>query len=142
MDESTLLVNEGLIMAWIRKVTLAVSALAMAGGSLAATAAPAAAVGGCPSGKLCLYDSGDYRNLAITSTSTKACIDLVYGAHPMPYIRSYVNNLRVNAVVWKSNGSDRLVVQGTIRPGGHSSDAGWDFGYAGAVCMGGVNPNG
>ncbi|MCX5014907.1 proteinase inhibitor I36 SMPI [Streptomyces sp. NBC_00555] len=143
MGESTPLINEGLTMAWIRKATLAVSALAMTGGSLAATAAPAAAVGGCPEypiRKLCLYDSSQYRNLAITSTSTKACIDLVNGPNRMPRIRSYVNNLNRNAVVWKQSGFG-LVVQGTIGPGGHSSDAGWDFGTAGAVCMGGVNPN-
>ncbi|MWA16183.1 proteinase inhibitor I36 SMPI [Streptomyces sp. BA2] len=126
-------------MAWIRKVTLAVSAMAMAGGSLAATAAPAAAVGGCPSKKLCLYKYDDYKVLALTSTSTKACIRIRTGG--LYEIRSYVNNLRVNAVVYKYiAGTTGYVVDGTIRPGGYSSDAGRDFGGYGQVCMGGVKP--
>ncbi|MFD5135107.1 peptidase inhibitor family I36 protein [Streptomyces sp. NPDC058378] len=48
-------------MAWIRKATLAVSGMAMAVGALGATAAPVAAVGGCPAGKLCLYDFINYQ---------------------------------------------------------------------------------
>ncbi|WP_234323756.1 peptidase inhibitor family I36 protein [Streptomyces sp. NRRL F-2580] len=116
------------------------SALAMTVGGLASTTTPAAAVGGCPSGKLCLYNAPDYHDLRLTSTSTKAC----YGLGSQPYfmysVASYVNNLPVNAAIWEYELSGWKLV-GTIGPGKFSSNAGRSFGVGGAVCMGGVHPN-
>ncbi|MFY7567665.1 proteinase inhibitor I36 SMPI [Streptomyces sp. WI04-05B] len=118
-----------------------VGGLAVAG--MAATAPTASAVGGCPSGKLCLYEGVNYAHLDVTSTSTKACIDLTdFGAHRFTVgIGSYVNNLSVKAAVYHRVGSD-LVYDGTISPGGfssNSSDSGY-FGESGMVCTGGATP--
>ncbi|MEU2410101.1 peptidase inhibitor family I36 protein [[Kitasatospora] papulosa] len=128
-------------MTWMRKAALAVGGTAMALGALAVTAAPAAAVGGCPAGKLCLYESANYKSLALTSTSTKACFLLAGSPGYMNDIGSYVNNLPVNAAVWEWKVGSRYVLVGTIGPGKFSSDAGEGFGEYGAVCMGGLNPN-
>ncbi|MFE2018303.1 proteinase inhibitor I36 SMPI [Streptomyces sp. NPDC059499] len=128
-------------MAWIRKTTLAVGAMAMAVGGLAATATPAAAVGGCPSGKLCLYEYTNYSTLALTSTSTKACFILSAYPYTIFDIGSYVNNLSVNAAIWEIGDNFRWELAGTIGPGKFSSNAGSGFGQNGAVCMGGLNPN-
>lgn len=128
-------------MAWIRNTTLALSALAMATGGLAATTTTAAAVGGCPSGKLCLYEYKNYNDLKLTSTSTKACFLLGSSPYSMYPIGSYVNNLSVNAAIWEYNIPNGFKVTGTIGPGKFSSDTGGKFGINGAVCMGGLNPN-
>ncbi|MFE4212377.1 peptidase inhibitor family I36 protein [Streptomyces sp. NPDC056844] len=128
-------------MAWIRKATLAVSGMAMTVGALGATAAPAAAVGGCPAGKLCLYDFINYKGLALTSTSTKACFILSASPSYMSDIGSYVNNLSVNAAVWEWRAGTRYTLVGTIGPGKFSSNAGNNFGVNGAVCMGGLDPD-
>ncbi|MFF5045494.1 peptidase inhibitor family I36 protein [[Kitasatospora] papulosa] len=128
-------------MAWMRKAALAIGGTAIAVGGLTATAAPAAAVGGCPAGKLCLYEYANYNSLALTSTSTKACFVLSASPSYMNEIGSYVNNLPVNAAVWAWKVGSRYVLVGTIGPGKFSSDAGDNFGEYGAVCMGGLNPN-
>ncbi|MEU9983076.1 peptidase inhibitor family I36 protein [Streptomyces sp. NPDC050856] len=125
-------------MAWVRKATLAMSALAMAVGGLAAATAPAAAIGGCPSGKLCLYEGKNYSDLRLTSTSTKACFHIWGDPYHMSAVRSYVNNLAVNAVIWEYDLGWKSA--GTIGPGKFSSDAGDSFGTYGAVCMGGLHP--
>ncbi|MFV0138264.1 peptidase inhibitor family I36 protein [Streptomyces sp. HMX87] len=120
-----------------------VTTLAVVTGSALVNATPAAAVGGCPSGKLCLWDTPDYGTIDVTSTSTKACI---YLQHHGTYgfrggIRSYVNNLPVNAVVYRWDDFYEIyLLEGTIRPGGFSSNAPKGWGKLGAVCMGGVNP--
>jgi len=122
----------------------ALSVLAMSLSGVAATATPAAAVGGCPSGKLCLYEGTNYSRLAVTSTSTQACIYLRnFGTGFGSGIASYVNNLPVNAVVYNYRGStDTFALAGTIRSGGFSSNSlSVHFGVSGAVCMGGVSPS-
>ncbi|WP_405396366.1 peptidase inhibitor family I36 protein [Streptomyces microflavus] len=129
----------------LRARALAVlSVLAISLGGVAATATPAAAVGGCPSGKLCLYEGTNYNRLAVTSTSTQACVYLRhFGSGFGTGIASYVNNLPVNAVVYNYRGStDTFAVAGTIRPSGFSSNSlSVNFGVSGAVCMGGVSPS-
>lgn len=104
-----------------------------------ATAPPAAAVGGCPSAKVCLYGATNYGDLRVTSASTKACFSL--SQFKYSGIKSYVNNLPVSAVIWeRSNGV--YVAPNTLRPGGFSSNTGSaTFGMNGALCMGGLNPN-
>jgi len=120
-----------------------VGGLAIAG--IAATAPIATAVGGCPAGKLCLYENTNYVDLDVTSTSTDACIDLGnFGEHKFEYgIGSYVNKLPVKARVYHWGGvSVGYVLDGTIRPGGFSSNStnGGYFGEFGKVCMGSATP--
>ncbi|MFF7780303.1 hypothetical protein ACFZCG_38520 [Streptomyces tanashiensis] len=69
--------------------------LALASGAALVNAAPAAAVGGCPSDKLCLYRSTEYRTMSFAAGSTSARFDLDdYGLmYPFNCINSYVNNL-------------------------------------------------
>ncbi|MEV5689457.1 peptidase inhibitor family I36 protein [Streptomyces sp. NPDC052164] len=101
------------------------AALAVAG-SMLVNAAPATAVGGCPSGKLCLYRSTDYRTLDFTAASTGACFWLSdYGmGRGTNGINSYVNNLPVKATIWESSDLNNWYANGTIRPGGFTSDTG------------------
>ncbi|MGJ5697014.1 peptidase inhibitor [Streptomyces pratensis] len=100
--------------------------LALAVGGTLVNAAPAAAVGGCPSDKLCLYRSTEYRTLAFTAASTQACFWLSsYGMGPGTNgINSYVNNLPVKATIWNTNDLNNWYAHGTIRPGGYTSDTG------------------
>ncbi|MFD5818865.1 peptidase inhibitor family I36 protein [Streptomyces sp. NPDC127038] len=119
-----------------------VGGLAFAG--MAATAPTASAVGGCPSGKLCLYEPVNYARLDVTSTSTKACINLAgFGPTGFAYgIGSYVNNLSVKAAVYHAAGTG-YVYDGTISPGGFSSNSSSTspyFGNYGLVCTGGATP--
>ncbi|WAZ26726.1 peptidase inhibitor family I36 protein [Streptomyces cinnabarinus] len=113
----------------------------MAVSGMAATAPSAAAVGGCPSGKLCLYDDPNYAHLDITSTSTKACFSLTDWNGFSDGIGSYVNNLPVPVDVYTWTGSVYLY-DGRIRAGGFSSNAGSKFGSRGTVCTGGLTPPG
>ncbi|MEU9144055.1 hypothetical protein [Streptomyces sp. NPDC048349] len=129
-----------------RMAAVILSSVALAAGGVAATASSAAAVGGCPSGKLCLYEDAYFIDLDVTSTSTKACIFLGNRGETGFFdgIGSYVNNLPVNAVVYHYNGDKKLFyLDGTIRPGGSSSNSRTlaQFGERGAVCTGGVDPN-
>lgn len=131
-------------MNWKRGAVSSLAVLSLATGVMAATvssASAAATVGGCPSGKLCLYEGTQYDFLSVTSTSTQACIYLSnYGTRFHDGIGSYVNNLPVNAVVYHRSGSS-FVLDGAIRPGGFSSNSyNLVFGEEGAVCMGGVRP--
>ncbi|MGW5582456.1 peptidase inhibitor family I36 protein [Streptomyces sp. NPDC003857] len=125
-----------------RRVATVVAGLAIAVGGAAATATPAAAVGGCPSDKLCLYSGANFTSLKFTAASTQACFDLDdYGL--ANNVRSYVNNLPVNAVMYEMYPAGTYTAIGTIRPGGFSSDTANTeiYSWAIAVCMGGVNPN-
>ena len=140
-------------MDWKRKLAGAALALGMATAGIAATASPAAAVGGCPSGKLCLYADTDYTTLTLTSTSTHVCIYLENYGHDGFYdgIPSYVNNLPFGVAVYYgywAAADETYKLYGTISPGGYSSHTGDQMsaanplfgGYYGAVCMGGVKP--
>ncbi|MFJ6699831.1 peptidase inhibitor family I36 protein [Streptomyces sp. NPDC091272] len=128
-------------MNWKYKVVTGAALMTLTIGLSAATAAPAAAMGPCPKGKLCLYEGVGYIHLDVTSTSTKACIYLFkFGDYKFKDgIGSYINDLPVNAVVYHRSGSS-YIVDGTIRPQGFSSMTGGYFGKSGAVCMGGVKP--
>ncbi|MCX4826263.1 proteinase inhibitor I36 SMPI [Streptomyces sp. NBC_01142] len=134
-------------MNFIRKTALALSAVALTTAGLAATATPAAAVGGCASGKLCLYEDRFYVDMDLSSSSTKACFPLGHYGESGFYegIGSYVNNLSVPVEVYYYNRSsdNPYTHEATIRPGGFSSDtsAVIRFGWRGAVCTGGLNPN-
>jgi hypothetical protein len=123
----------------VKSVT-AISAVALSIGGVTVTASPAQAVGGCPSGKLCLYSGTNYTNLQFTAASTNACFRLVdYGLYHN--VKSYVNNLPVNAVMY-TWGTSSSVPIGTIRPGGFSSNTGTTAigTNSEAVCMGDANP--
>ncbi|MGW7452734.1 peptidase inhibitor family I36 protein [Streptomyces sp. NPDC054787] len=129
------------------KVNQKLAATALAAGlavaGMTATAPSAAAVGGCPSGQLCLYEDPLYHDMDVQTGTTKVCVDL--SKHGDDYFRSgigsYVNNLPVKAVVYRYNRLTKLLVyDGTIRAGGFSSDTGGGFGYLGMVCTGGAIP--
>ncbi|MEU9304481.1 hypothetical protein [Streptomyces sp. NPDC048269] len=118
-----------------------VGGLAVVG--MMATAPSAAAVGGCPAGKLCLYEDIHYVDVDLTSTRTKACFYLwEFGEDEFASgIGSYVNNLPVKADVYHWDGRNLVYVHdGTIRPGGSSSNSrtGSWFGHSGKVCTGGA----
>ncbi|MET7921592.1 peptidase inhibitor family I36 protein [Streptomyces avermitilis] len=79
----------------------------------------------CPSGKLCLYEGTNFTSLTFTSASTKLCFDLAtYGNGFQNGVRSYVNNLPVKAEVFHRVGTSTIVLDGTISPGGSSSNIG------------------
>ncbi|MEV5689455.1 peptidase inhibitor family I36 protein [Streptomyces sp. NPDC052164] len=135
-------------MKFRRVVTALVSAIALAVGGGIVNASSAAAVGGCPTNKLCLYRSTEFRTMSFSATSTGACFYLRdYGlTYPANGINSYVNNLPVKATLWEGSIPNNWSSNGSIRPGGFSSDTGaltpegayWR--YATAVCTGGVFP--
>ncbi|MFJ6935409.1 peptidase inhibitor family I36 protein [Streptomyces sp. NPDC101132] len=124
--------------------------LALAGGlsvtGMAATASPAAAaMSSCPTSSLCLWDSTGYAgDVDWAARSTKQCFDLLYDYGGWTGgIRSYWNRLPVKAAIYHRDGYGTLHYDGTIAPGGHSSDShDFDkpFGNAGIVCTGGASP--
>ncbi|MEV5675392.1 peptidase inhibitor family I36 protein [Streptomyces sp. NPDC052179] len=119
------------------KAATAVSALALTVGGMAATAAPAEAVGGCPSGKLCLYRGTNYSDLFFTMASTQACLPINHGGgRPL----SYVNNLPVEVKMWGYEAGFPYHTA-TIRAGGFSSSAGGSTYSWLDACTGGVVPN-
>lgn len=117
-----------------RILASALVATAVTAGGLSATPSPAMAVGGCPSGKLCLYAGTNFTQLAVTSASTSACV-YFYRDFKLGNIASYVNNLPVKVYVYNAYDPYAPALQGTISPGGFSSNAGY-FGYHGATCTG------
>jgi hypothetical protein len=116
---------------WIRKAGLAVGALVMATGGLAATATPAAAVGGCPAGQLCLY-AGTNSDMKLQTGSIDRCFGLP--SYGLTSVTSYVNNMSVKATVWDQGPDGVYYLDGTIQPGRFSSNAGTNFGYYGVAC--------
>lgn len=132
-------------MSFTRKSAVALSALALAAAGTAVTASPAAAEGNCPSATLCLAEDINYVDIDVTSKTTGTnCIPLGKFGETGFYngIGSYVNNLSVSVEVWYYNGSG-YTHEATIRPGGFSSNTTsvYKFGYRGATCTGGGNPN-
>ncbi|MFD9034520.1 peptidase inhibitor family I36 protein [Streptomyces sp. NPDC059567] len=122
--------------------------LAVVTGGALANAAPAAAVGGCESGKLCLYRSTEYRTMSFEASSTGACFWLEdYGlTAPWNGINSYVNNLPVKATLYNRGSASMWYPVATIRAGGFSSDTGavttdgsW-FRYSEKICTGTAQP--
>lgn len=132
----------------LKYIGATLAATLLIAGSTLVNAAPAAAVGGCPSDKLCLYRSTDFRTMSFSAASTGACFYLRdYGlTYPANGINSYVNNLPVKATLWEGSIPNNWSSNGSIRPGGFSSDTGaltsegayWRF--ATAVCTGGTFP--
>lgn len=122
------------------RAAIVFSALALLTGGLAAAAGPASAVGGCPSGKLCLYSGANYSGLYWTSASTATCVPGV-GSNGGPPA-SYVNNLPVQVKMWgyTPGGGTTLSHRATIRAGGFTSNTGGTV-YWNEACTGGVNPN-
>ena len=123
--------------------------LAVVSGSALVNAAPAAAVGGCPSDKLCLYRSTEYRTMSFAAASTSQCFWLAdYGlTYPSNGISSYVNNLPVKATLWEDNGAQwhNWSQAASIRSGGFSSDSfnggnNIAFGNSEMVCTGNALP--
>ncbi|XQE79528.1 peptidase inhibitor family I36 protein [Streptomyces microflavus] len=132
---------EGTHLSLKTKIATGASVLALAVSGLAATAAPASAVGGCPSGKLCFYSGANYSGLYWTSASTAACVSRIQADGGPP--RSYVNNLPVQVKIWGPNpGTSQYIHYSTIRAGGFSSNTGsvytegWSY-----ACTGGVEPS-
>ncbi|MFD7256297.1 peptidase inhibitor family I36 protein [Streptomyces sp. NPDC059874] len=130
-----------------RKAAAFAAVLAGVSGVMMASAPPAAAVGGCPSGKLCLYRSTEYRTMSFEAASTSACFELDdYGlTYPFNGINSYVNNLPVKATLYHSEPTGWYAMS-TIRPGGFSSNTGaltadgyW-YRYSEKICTGSATP--
>ncbi|SBT91464.1 hypothetical protein GA0115233_103098 [Streptomyces sp. DI166] len=123
------------------------ASMALAGGlavsGLAATATPASAVGGCDSDQLCLYRSTNFRTMALETTRTFDCWELIeYGlTYPWNGISSYVNNLPFKATLWERSGSLWLEAA-TIRSGGSSSNSTTHYGFTHSeyICTGGADP--
>ncbi|MDX3521283.1 peptidase inhibitor [Streptomyces scabiei] len=126
------------------KIFTMASAVALSIGGVAVTASSAEAVGGCPSAKLCLYRSTEYRTLSFAAASTGACFTLSdYGlSAPGNGIMSYVNNLPVKATIWNSQNLHDWYADATIRPGGYSSDTGSNFPFHESykICTGNALP--
>ncbi|MFF8379825.1 hypothetical protein ACF07V_27270 [Streptomyces sp. NPDC015661] len=132
------------------KLKRKLATVALAGGlaltGVAATAPSAAAnEGNCPSGRACFHENIGYYDRDVETGTTKTCIDLrKYGETKFAVgIGSYVNYLPVKVDVYHRNGYyGALVYDGTIRPGGfssNSSNGGW-WGEYGTICTGGATP--
>ncbi|WP_329428865.1 peptidase inhibitor family I36 protein [Streptosporangium sp. NBC_01495] len=92
--------NTGRIyVTWTKKAATAASALLFAMGGMSVTASPAAADGPCPAKRLCIYDLINFEGNRIASGSTNACFEIDDFAFDRE-IRSYDNNLSVDAAVW------------------------------------------
>ncbi|MEU6406218.1 peptidase inhibitor family I36 protein [Streptomyces sp. NPDC046985] len=112
----------------------------MTAGGVLATAPSAGAAGGCPSSRLCVWDGTNFTGHRILSASTNSCF--YTGAFTFGYIRSYSNNLPVDATVWQRDDieGDWYEVR-TLVAGKFSSDIGiYGLGAGGAVCEGSQTP--
>ncbi|MER6917130.1 peptidase inhibitor family I36 protein [Streptomyces sp. NPDC000594] len=128
-------------MNWKQRSAAVFSALALAGTGMAVSVTPAAAAGGCPAARLCIWDGPNFTGDRIASASTNACFR-PYGHAAFAHIRSYSNNLPVTARVWEPNSPTTWSVTRTLPAGGFSSDIGNPVG-AGPddyVCMGSAQP--
>ncbi|WP_405391083.1 peptidase inhibitor family I36 protein [Streptomyces sp. NBC_01102] len=127
-------------MSWIARTAAATSVLTLVAGGVLAGATPAAAVGGCASGYLCIYDGWDFTGNKIVSASTNACFRPKGVSSNFTYTRSYVNNLPVDAALWGNDGSgsDQQAKIRSLPSGGFSSAI--PVVYEVSVCMGGAKP--
>ncbi|MFI1279237.1 peptidase inhibitor [Streptomyces sp. NPDC020858] len=127
-----------------RKVGTVISALSLLAGGAVAMASPASAVdvGGCPSDKLCLYRSTQFRTMEFAAASTSACFNLAnYGMGPgTNSVQSYVNNLTVKATFWYYLTGPGWVNSQTIGIEKFSSNAGLTFVGNEKVCTGSARP--
>ena len=126
-------------MGWIARAATATSALTLMAGGALAGAMPAAAVGGCSSGYLCIYDGDNFTGDKIVSASTNACFYIKSVNSNFSYTQSYVNNLPVDAALWGDGGSgDQMVKLRTLPSGGFSSSTPIKLEIM--VCMGSAKP--
>ncbi|MFC8547373.1 peptidase inhibitor family I36 protein [Streptomyces sp. NPDC057273] len=111
-------------------------------GTALVNAMPAAAVGGCDAGQLCLYRSTQFRTIGLETTRTNACWKLLdYGlTDPWNGISSYVNNQRVSATLYRYD--QEWWITGHIWDGTFSSDStsNWSFRKSHYVCTGNATP--
>ncbi|MFE2937683.1 peptidase inhibitor family I36 protein [Streptomyces sp. NPDC059255] len=130
----------------VRSASIALAAMSAIAAS-ALSASPAAAVGGCPSGKACLYSGKDFTSLRATTASTNACYWLSdYGFTPGGVgVRSWVNNLPVKITLWETSDLNNWYSRKTLGPGAFSSDTNvavdphW-YSYSDVFCMGSAKP--
>ncbi|MER6235930.1 peptidase inhibitor family I36 protein [Streptomyces clavifer] len=87
-------------MGWMVRATTVAAALTLATGSALTGATPAAAVGGCASGYLCVYDANNFEGDKIVSSSTNSCFNPHLVKPTWWRTMSYVNNNSVDAVLW------------------------------------------
>ncbi|MFJ5709541.1 MULTISPECIES: hypothetical protein [unclassified Streptomyces] len=123
-----------------RRLGTAVLATGLALAGMTATA-PTAAAATCPADRLCLSEYYDLNTIHATIASTKACVSIA-GLGPYDFefgIASYRNNLPVKAAVY-SKMSYGYKYDGTIQPGGASSNTYGNFGLSGLICTGGATP--
>ncbi|MGW6654521.1 peptidase inhibitor family I36 protein [Streptomyces rubiginosohelvolus] len=132
----------------LRFISIALAALAAVGTSIITTS-PAAAVGGCPSGKACLYSGKNFTTLRVTTASTNACYRLdEYGFKDGTVgVRSWVNNLPVNVSLWEVADPYQWHKTQTLGAGAFSSDTSvsqypyW-YSHSEYFCMGSAKPSG
>ncbi|MER6917131.1 peptidase inhibitor family I36 protein [Streptomyces sp. NPDC000594] len=127
-------------MSWTSRSAAFLSALVLAGSGLAVSATPAAAAGGCPEARLCVWDGVDFTGNRIASASTNTCFFInditVFGS-----VRSYSNNLPVVAKIWHVK-NDEFALARTLPAGGFSSNIGTPLGGApfDKICLGSALP--
>ncbi|MFD4899144.1 peptidase inhibitor family I36 protein [Streptomyces sp. NPDC058411] len=133
----------------IRSASIVLSALAAVATSIISTS-PAAAVGGCASGRACLYSGKDFTNIRVTTASTNACYRLTdYGftGDDRVGVRSWVNNLSVNVSLWAVADPYQWYKNKTLGSGAFSSntsvavDPYW-YSHSDYFCMGSAQPSG
>ncbi|MFF8712583.1 peptidase inhibitor family I36 protein [Streptomyces sp. NPDC015184] len=119
------------------------TALALTGGGMLATAAPAQADGPCSSGALCLYDQDDFQGNRILTRSTNTCFNVGAVSSSFYEINSYDSNLSVNGYVWDYIGNGTYEKVRTLVAGGFSSNVGFDGlgSPADWICLGNANLN-
>ncbi|MGW3304920.1 peptidase inhibitor family I36 protein [Streptomyces sp. CB02130] len=130
----------------MRFASVALAALA-AFATSALSASPAAAVGGCPSGKACLYSGKNFTSLRVTTASTNACYWLSdYGFTPGGVgVRSWVNNLPVKITLWYTADLNNWHQTTAMGAGAFSSDTSvssdpyW-YSNSDKFCMGSAKP--
>ncbi|MEV8485897.1 peptidase inhibitor family I36 protein [Streptomyces sp. NPDC052095] len=130
----------------MRSTSIALAALAAIATSALSTS-PAAAVGGCPSGKACLYSGKDFTSLRVTTASTNACYYL--GDYGFTYggvgVRSWVNNLPVKVTLWDISDLNNPSPTKAMGAGAFSSDTSvsvdpyW-YSHSDMFCMGSAKP--
>ncbi|GGU63459.1 peptidase inhibitor [Streptomyces lavendofoliae] len=122
------------------------AALALVSSSALVNAAPAAALGGCPVNQLCLYAGVNFNYMDFRTGTVSGCWYWPnYSTAHNRQIVSYVNDLPVNASLWKPNPVNRVYYDAvaTIRPGGFSTSTGSSsaFSMVDYVCTGSASPN-
>ncbi|WP_328944283.1 peptidase inhibitor family I36 protein [Streptomyces sp. NBC_00250] len=121
------------------KLKRKLATIALTGGlaltGMAATAPSASAAEKCDSNQVCLYRATGFVRMGLETTDKNGCFDL-YSLGFSQGVKSYINNLPVKVDIYHWNGNTH-VYDGTIRPGGSSSNTGIRvFGTNGMACTG------